>query len=172
MPRAKYEAKVTNAASVGRRFRVLSDTLDKDVAKAVSDLGRQIQESYKRAAPKATGTLQRGIRVRREGETGLIITVSARAESGYDYAFITRFGHRTRWIYPRRIWSDSTTKSGRRLPAMLKVQPHNGTWFYAARVRGYNPPGDWADAAWPVAKRLAAARTEQLARQIQLRMFT
>ncbi len=89
---------------------------------------------YRTVAPSDTGELMRGLESRISFRAQRVrITVSVAAErDGFDYVAVTRFGHRVRWITPKRKLAMTVHTQGRYSMPILRH-----------RVPGYRPRRDW-----------------------------
>lgn len=155
MPRAK----VTNTSRVQGGLRVYKAEMESGLKDTITKVGREAVYDFRLAAPVRSERLRNGIRARRVEDYGLDITIHAKdPESGYDYAAVTRFGHRK-----KRIWPTSAKT--------LKVNFVSGP-RYCGSVRGFTPAGDWVDKALPIVQDEAEKAMHFLSSQLEIRVFS
>lgn len=165
MPRGRglrVRGKVTNVVRVENSLRKTAESLDDILDNALQNLGQRSVEALRAVAPEGrTKQLSRGIRARRRGARGVDVTIHAVApESGFDYAWITRFGHQVEEIVP---------SEGRRA---LMVRFQAGDTAFFDRVRGFQPSGDWVDKALPTIGLETDAVMKQVSGELDLRLFS
>jgi hypothetical protein len=102
-------------------------------------------------APVATGRLAAEIHPEIIGG-GFMLVSDVKSEAGYSYTGVTRFGHRTTFIYPRRAQA-------------LRFQI-GGKTIFAKRVRGYHPSRDWVESGMPAVQTAASQSSDRVGRQI------
>ena len=152
-------AKLTNVETVRGAILFLADKTDRELEKALSTLASEARYDFRLAAPRRRGILQAGIRTRRTGTWGFDVTIHARdPESGYDYAGVTRFGHRFTWIYPTQGEALLV-----HLPAVTLLR---------SRVRGYNPDHDWVEDAMPLVSKQAREVMTDVGQALEIRVFS
>lgn len=158
----KVRGKVTNVVRVENALRKTSAALDDVLDNALQELGRLAVDTLRSVAPEGrTKQLSRGIKARRRGPRGVDVTVHAIApESGFDYAAVTRFGHKVEEIVPTE---------GRRA-LLLRFQ--SGDTGFFDRVRGFQPSGDWVDRAIPTISMEAELVMKQINSELDLRVFS
>lgn len=115
-------------------------------------LGPRLESVYSAVAPKRSGKLASEIRSEFVGSDKIEIVSPVRSAEGYPYTGVTRFGHKTAWIYPRR--------------ARALAFSIGGQMRFFARVRGYHPARDWADSGYPLARGEVLAAARDLARSL------
>jgi hypothetical protein len=140
-------------AERGRRFLgrpgMVQSALRREFA---GELAPRILRVGRQTAPHSKGALARGLRstvFRRGADTGVELKSTVRSRQGYPYTGVTRFGHRKRWIEPRRARALATP------------------WGPRARVRGYRPARDWADDTHARAQPHVARSAQRIGRQLQ-----
>lgn len=102
-------------------------------------------------APKDTGRLAREIHPEIINQ-GFTLISNVRSEAGYSYTGVTRLGHRTAYIYPRKAKALRFTIGGRVI--------------FAKRVRGYHPSRDWVEAGIPASEMEADRSSRRVGRRI------
>lgn len=89
-------------------------------------------------APRDTGRLAASVESRQRRLTGRFVTgfeiVAGAARDGFSYLDVTRFGHRTPVIVPKRARSLKVHAEGRDHPPIRR-----------RFVRGYHPARDWVE---------------------------
>jgi hypothetical protein len=158
----RVRGKVTNVVPLENALRKTEAALDSVMDNALQELGRLAVDTLRSVAPEGrTKQLSRGIRSRRRGPRGVDVTIHAVApESGFDYAAITRFGHKVEEIVPTE---------GRRA-LLLRFQ--SGDTGFFDRVRGFHPSGDWVDKAMPTIAMEADVVMRQINSELDLRLFS
>lgn len=158
----RVRGKVTNVVRVESALRRTASSLDDILDRALQDLGQRAVDALRSVAPEGrTKQLWRGIRARRRGPRGIDVTIHAVApDSGFDYAWITRFGHQVEEITPTE---------GRQA---LLVRFQSGDNAFFDRVRGFQPTGDWVDRALPAIGLEADAVMNQISGELDLRLFS
>lgn len=149
----RLRARTENVARVMGTLNRLSDEMDREEREAIRQLGREGQQILRSHAPSESGRLEEGIRFR---TTEKQVSFSVRAldpDTGYNYAAVTRFGHRLEFIEP---------VAGKAL-----MLPEPGRPF-SARVPGYKPESDWVDGAFAEFVALVESRAEQISQRLEL----
>ena len=135
-------------ASLERLREDLAPTMRRELIR----LSPRLERIYATAAPKRSGKLAREIRSEFRGADAIEVVSPVRSAEGFPYTGVTRFGHQSAWIYPRKARALRFTIGG--------------TVRFAARVRGYRPAQDWADKGLPVARNELAAAASRIARAL------
>lgn len=133
-----------DAAGAARRVVRMERRLDEGEKQLVQLWGEIAKEALADAAP---GSVGRGVEIETVG-TVLYVTVHRYSEEGYDYAPVTRFGHRVERIYP------------------VHAKALKTPWGPRAWVRGYHPDHDWAEDAMPIIQASLGPGISQLKRKI------
>lgn len=163
MPRNFHvHGKVTNVIGTIRSLEQTREDLDDILRDGLSDLANTSVELLQAAAPKGrTKQLTRGIKARRRGLNRIDVSIHAIApESGFDYAAVTRFGHRVAEITPTE---------GRKA---LRVRFQSSEVGFFDRVRGFQPSGDWVDHAIPAVEVKTEEVMKELGRELELRLLS
>jgi hypothetical protein len=164
---------VTISAKGSLLQRILGgDELHKLVLGVQDEIAADAEIVFASYALHRTGRMGRGIHTVKDGDD-LIVEVEARnPETGFDYVRITRFGHRTFRIVPRRPFAASVvaTRRGRSRghQAALRWVQTDGTTIYRRSSRGFHPAKDWAHDALPQIKVRAQRRMGTLARRVEV----
>lgn len=158
----RVRGKLTNVEQVRAGLQRLHHDLDPTMEDGVRELGNLAVDIFKAAAPKGrTHQLERGIKARKRGTRGIDITVHAvNPETGYDYADVTRKGHRVEEIVPTE---------GRKA---LRLRFNSGDVKFFDRVRGVEVHRDWVDDAIPAVLEASDAVMKQMSRDLDLRVFS
>lgn len=179
MARSKFRAEVEDVNSLLRKVLDARTSMDRDLRRAVDELGDDAELIYASHALKNTGRMARGIRARRAGNLVLVEVHARNPQSGYDYVGVTRFGHKVARIYPRHA-----PKAEKFFPKVAKAFPLPGIGFrrsikgFAAlktplgffrSVRGFHPASDWADRAWPQVVQVAHEKADALGLELVAR---
>lgn len=128
------------------------------ITRTMRIIQRELPVFFEKEAPRDTGELARsikGIIFFRAQFQRVSIEVSAQRE-GFNYLDITRFGHRTPYIIPRRKRAMTVHVDGRHNPPILR-----------RRVRGYTPSGDWVRRGYREAAPFLDKQFRELGRDIQ-----
>lgn len=133
------------ARDVGRIRSNLSPAL----RRALIRLGPRLERIYSAVAPHNTGKLASEIRSEFRTPEQIEVVSPVKSAEGFPYTGVTRFGHRSAFIYPR------TARA-------LRFQI-GGRTIFATRVRGYHPARDWADSGLPLARREVIAAGREMA---------
>lgn len=158
----RVRGKVTNIIHAMDSLRKTADATDDLLDSALGQLARDSVELLRGVAPQGRSKqLWRGIKARRRGARGIDVTVHAVApETGYDYAWVTRFGHQVEEITPTE---------GRQA---LRIRFQSGDVGFFNRVRGFKPAGDWVDHAIPAIGLKAEEVMNEVGRELELRLFS
>lgn len=104
-------------------------------------LSRDALQALRRFAPEETGALKRAMAAPVFSQGGVVrVTVRSPVRderSRYPYTPVTRFGHRRRYIVPRRA------------KFLRFFWLKQGRWVTLQRVRGQHPGHDWVATAEP-----------------------
>ena len=164
MPRGnlRVRGEVTNAKKLGANLARGRRVLDDILREALADSSEAAVSILRAEAPKGrTKQLSRGIKARRRGNTRIDITVHAvNRETGYDYAAVTRFGHRVAEIWPTE---------GRQA---LRLRLRGGQIKYARYVKGVKVSRDWVDTAMPAIDVEVDEVMRKVGREVELRVFS
>lgn len=87
---------------------------------------------------------------------GFMLVSDVKSEEGYSYTGVTRFGHRTQYIYPRRAQALRFSIGGKTI--------------FAKRVKGYHPSRDWVESGIPGVETQAELSSQRVGRQIAASM--
>ena len=155
MARATFKAKLVPGAA--RALRRGASSARGIVRRELNQelLPRLIRVS-RQAAPERSSRLSRGLQGRpsvRGGGTAIEVVSTVRSPRGYNYTGVTRFGHRTRWIVPKRKKALAFSIGGKHL--------------VRKRVRGYRPSHDWAADAHRLAQPHIARSARRIGRDLQ-----
>ena len=124
------------------------------LAEFETELGPRLLRVSRQAAPHGRGALERGLRFRLRGRAAggaeLRVESTVRSAEGFPYTGVTRFGHRSAFIYPKR-------KKALRTP-----------WGPRRKVRGYHPVVDWGYVASIGAKEHVERSSRRIGRSIQV----
>lgn len=167
------EPTVTIRAKTSLLKRIMSpDRLDAELAQVQRDLADDAEIVFASFALHRTGRMGRNIHTVREGRDLQIVVEARDPVTGFDYVRITRFGHRTYRIVPKRPFAASIVathgkRSRGRQAALRWVQTDNKV-IYARSTKGFHPVKDWASDAIPEIRIRAERRMGQLARRLEI----
>lgn len=166
----RIRAKITNAADVGAAFSDAARTLDSGSREMVQQLGADGRDFLRYASPSAPGNpLWEGIRFRSDGKTVNFTIHAYDPESGYDYAAVTRFGHRVEYITP-------VSRKALLIGASRGFSPAGddraANRDFRAWVPGYDPAEDWVDSGWTAILQEAEDQLGDLGDKVELRVHT
>lgn len=171
------------AAAAAADLLAIAAGMDPHADDAVDSISADAVSAYRRAAPKRTRNLERGIGRSDEARGGRRVTVVSAAArnplTGYDYVGVTRFGHRAARIYPRLDRAPATVRATKRARGRNTFSPVaglrgnaalrfeiGGRVLYRRWVRGYHPARDWAEGADPAIDTAIEAAVERLEERI------
>lgn len=165
----RIRAKVTNAAKVGRAFSDAAREVAAGKDELLREVGQEGQQLLRNASPSSPGhPLWEGIKFRRGGDV-INFTVHARdPESGYDYAAVTRFGHRVSIIEP--VNAKALIIGGAGVEFDPKAKGNDRP--FRAWVSGSDPGFDWLEFGWEDVVAEAEDKLVNLGQRIELRAFT
>lgn len=124
-------------AAAAARLRRASGELRDRMRGVEDEVAGAVEIIFAAHALVRSGRMARGITSRRQGDAVLVSVHAENPETGFDYVAVTRFGHRMRWIVPRKARA-------------LRFQPRKGGAFiFRTRVRGFRPSQDWVAGALP-----------------------
>lgn len=155
MARAEFTARFEGAGRVAVQLFDVAAAVESEGREAVRESADESVFIFRTKAQRDTGRLHRGIRAAMAGDTATV-TARARSGAGFDYVAVTRFGHRVRFIFPRRAKA-LRFRVGRRV-------------LFRTRVRGYRPGSDWRDRALPAVERTVEAASVRAAGRIVARV--
>jgi hypothetical protein len=153
--------------------RILSpDRLEEELRVTQRELAADAEIVFASFALHRTGRMARNIHTVVAGKDLLVETEARDPISGFDYVRITRFGHRTYRIVPKRPFAATIVathgkRSKGRTAALRWVQTDN-TVIYRHSTKGFHPTRDWASEAIPQIRVVAERRMRGLARRIEL----
>lgn len=152
MAKVRLTAKVVGhaAARLLRGSRLVRPIVRREIH---GDLLLRLVRVSRQAAPEDRGALARGLRGLPAGDLSVEVRSTVRSPRGYNYTGVTRFGHRQRWIVPKRKKALAFSVGGKRL--------------VRSRVRGYRPRYDWADDAHRLAQPHIARSANRIGRELQ-----
>ena len=101
-PTVKMVAKLEDRGVIRRIGRELA-RYDERVSSLLRELGDETVDIYQFFAPKKTRRLAKGIRAVMVGNRLEIVAEAKDPDSGFDYVWVSRFGHVARRIYAGRI---------------------------------------------------------------------
>lgn len=158
-------------ASLGRRLLSPAD-LDREIMRAQRELADDAEIIFASFALHRTGRMARNIHTVQSGKELTVETEARDPQTGFDYVRITRFGHRTFRIVPKRQFAASVIATGQRRAkghrAMLRWVQTDGGVVYRHSSRGFHPVRDWASEAIPEIRIRAQSRMGALARRIEV----
>lgn len=165
MTGVKFKVSITGANEVARKFDKTWRDFDHIVSKRMDQAGEfMVEKLFKKAAPKDTGHLRRGISWVKTGQLTInIVGEAIDPESGFDYFDVTRFGH-TGPIFPFRakvlhfFMPGDISPSGHIFP---------DAEVFAHSTKGFHPLSDWVDRALPNAREVANRTGKLIARDIR-----
>jgi hypothetical protein len=159
---AVYRASVIGAGRPGRRLIGARRALQAELTATMREEAGHMERIARPFAPKDRGLLRQRLEARVHSRGGRIFaTLHSQARNpttGFAYTNVTRFGHRKRWIYPRRA-------------SHLVFRGRDGNLVFAKRVRGYRPENDWAELAAKAMDAHLSATEDQIGRRILTRLF-
>ena len=138
---------------------------------AQAELANDSEIIFASFALHRSGRMARAIHTVSDGGDLVIETEARDPVTGFDYVRITRFGHRTYRIVPKRpvVASVVATRGARsrgRTAALRMVI--GGRVLYRRSSRGFHPATDWAADALPAVKLAARRRLGTLSRRIEV----
>lgn len=144
----KFQATVSGANRQASRLYRSSVKLDTGVTEAQTETLVLARRLLAAAAPVGSGRLRDSIRVVITKHEGIIKADPKDPDTGYSYIRITRFGHQSKIIKPKKVRA-------------LEFEPVSTTIFRAS-VRGFRPKRDWADKPKPEIKAFAKGKMKAL----------
>lgn len=152
------------------------DRLTAELIRTQRELAADAEIVFASFALHRTGRMGRNIHTVHAGMSFEIVTEARNPETGFDYVRITRFGHRTYRIVPKRPFAASVVathgkRSKGRIAALRWVATDN-TVIYRHSSKGFHPVRDWAAEAIPEIKVFADRRMKGLARRIEIAWST
>jgi hypothetical protein len=144
--------------AAGRRIQ--TDLLDE----FAGNLAPEATKITRGFAPHASGRLERGLKARVRSYGGRIsveVISTARADDGFDYLRVTRFGHKEAIIYPVR----------KKAIAFIPGGAPSGKRIVRAWVRGYHPTHDWVEGAYRAMTQVLDEAAKRLGRKIDRRLL-
>jgi hypothetical protein len=144
---------------LGSRYRRVIPEFQEELDKSQQKIATDSAKAFAAAARRhGYVKVAEGVQVVPRGNK-LAVTVSARdPETGYDYALITRVGHRVTRIVPKS-------------KKFLKF-PYQGKILYRRSVKAWSPTVDWADEAIPVVHELVHVEAGKLKRRLIRKLGT
>jgi hypothetical protein len=158
--RATVKGYRRTAGRLSEAGRMVQPVLNAEFRGRLSD---QALQAFRNHAPEETGALKEAL-IAPVSSRGGTVVVTVRSpvrdeRSGYAYTGVTRFGHRKKWIVPRRA-------------AFLRFfWAGKGRWVTAMRVRGQRPGADWVDTAMPEVNRAVDQSADRIGRAITTRIL-
>ena len=116
-----------------------------------TELGPRLVRVGRQTAPYDKGALARGLRAGVGPGLSIELKSTVRSKDGFPYTGVTRFGRGP--IVPRRKKALAFSVGGKAV--------------VVKRVRGYKPPGDWADGTQRAAQPHIARSARRIGRQLQ-----
>jgi hypothetical protein len=157
MANMKFKAKAYGAAGAARRLASSSQWLDQELDRTIENLGSDAEIIFAAHALKKTGRMARGVRANFVGHMSEVTVEAVDPESGYDYVGVTRKGHRTLKIFPKKAEA-------------LRIPLAGGGVIFRSSVRGFHPVRDWAEMALPDVLRAADVAVSGLIQRIEARL--
>lgn len=160
---------------LGSQFRRRIDEFPIELEEAQRKVGDKAQKIFAAsAASRGFQKVAEGVTVTNHGNR-LIIEVSAvNPQTGYDYAPVTRFGHRVKYIVPKRRSTASVVATGRRRRhgrrAALQLVDSGGRFFYRRKVLAWQPASDWAEDVMPEVQEVVRLEARSLGRRLARRL--
>ena len=149
-------ARIVGARQASRAFERAAEQLRHDVEHAVRETTADSELIFAAHALRKSGRLARGVTGKAAGTTAVITVSAVDPVSGYDYARVTRFGHRGR-IVPVNAKA-------------LRFPGPGGRPIFRKSVRGFHPARDWAEGALPEIERDAQEVVARIGRSISIRI--
>lgn len=151
MAKARFKATVVGARRQADKFAQGSRMVRPVMFEEMDRLAGKTTRIMQSVAPKRSGALSERIHPEIIGG-GFVLVSDVRSEEGYSYTGVTRFGHTTAFIYPRKAKALRFTIGGRVI--------------FAKRVRGYHPSRDWVERGVPASEAAAAESADRVGRRI------
>jgi hypothetical protein len=149
--KATFKADVLGAGRIGNRMLRGSRQMKPRMFEELDRLAGRTTRIMASVAPIASGRLAAEIHPEITGG-GFQLISDVKSEAGYSYTGVTRFGHRTAFIYPRRAQA-------------LRFQI-GGKTIFAKRVRGYHPSRDWVESGMPAVQTASRQSADRVGQQI------
>jgi hypothetical protein len=150
------KAEPVGARRVAERFARGPAILDDETHDSLVRIGERSELVFAAHALVDTGRMARGVYSLILGDA-VIVRVEARdPETGYDYVAVTRFGHASFVIRPKRA---KALRFG-----------IGGATVFATYTRGFHPAGDWRDRALPQVHAEADIEAQRLAGRLEARL--
>lgn len=151
MGKARFKITTTGARHAAEGIRRGSRMMEPVMFEEMDRLAGRTTRIMQGVAPKRTSALAG--RIHPEIISGGFEIISdVKSEDGFSYTGVTRFGHRTQFIYPRKAKALRFTIGGRVI--------------FAKKVRGYHPSRDWVESGLPGSEAEAAKSSERVGRRI------
>lgn len=160
MAKGIFRASVRSARKPGFRPRGAQRRMQRLILDVFAgQLAPRLTRVFRSFAPHRSGRLERGLNAKvssRGGRIGVEVTsTGAVSDEGFPYLRITRFGHATNKIVPKR----RTGAHGR--PAALAFEG-----IVRRSTRGYHPSHDWVEDAYAAAEGALSAAQGAIARRV------
>lgn len=170
---SKFKA-TTETRGAERRFNAVANEMERELRDLVEEVGDDAEIIFAAHALKKTGRMSRGVRSIPRGTTATVQVHAKDPNSGFDYVAVTRFGHRKAFIEPKH----AVRNPGRYIAPIPGVGPRwvskraalKTPFGFFARVRGFKPKSDWAQAAIPEVQRNAQQTISRLGLKITARL--
>lgn len=141
---------------------------DSRVSHLLAEMSDELEDVFRFHAPEKSGRLRRGIHAIKVGDRLEVRAEAKDPESGYDYVWVSRFGHVTPRIYAGRIarskFSEAqyTKAGGFRSRPLRGARALNTQYGFFTSVRGFQPTRDWAEPAYNEAQVIANDLLEEM----------
>lgn len=166
-PTATFVAKLEDRGVIRAIGRELA-RYDQRVSNLLRDMSDELEDIFRFHAPHESGRLHKGIRAVKSGD-GIQVTAEAEdPESGFDYVWVTRFGHVVARIYAGRYARSQFSQAQYTKAGGPRVRPLRGAkalktkYGFFKSVAGYRPGRDWAEPGYDEARLLADRLLEEM----------
>ncbi len=151
MGKATFKAEVIGARGAADKMLRGSRQMRPVMFEELDRLAGRTTRIMRSVAPHRSGKLAGNIHPEIIS-SGFQLVSDVASEEGFHYTGVTRYGHQTAFIYPRRAKALRFTIGGRVI--------------FAKRVRGYHPSRDWVEAGIPGSRAEASRSSERVGRRI------
>jgi hypothetical protein len=149
-------ARLVGGRQAAGAFERAAAQLRGDIEDAVRETAADSELIFAAHALRKTGRLSRGVSAKAAGTTAVVTVSAVDPKSGYDYARVTRVGHRGRIV--------AVNAKALRFPGP------GGRPIFRKSVRGFHPARDWAAGALPEIERDAHEVVARIGRSISIRI--